>query len=94
MIRRPRTCYTERQRSLIWDHWQKGDSLQQIAQPFDRGVGAPAPHLQVLRIDRAQLAAVAALRHVAEHDAADRLGMDAGADHGDRLRREQHAKAV
>jgi IS30 family transposase len=36
MKRRPRIYYTESQRSLMWDHWQKGDSLQQIAQLFDR----------------------------------------------------------
>ena len=36
MNRRPRIYYTESQRSLMWDRWQKGDSLQQIAQLFDR----------------------------------------------------------
>ena len=33
---RTRTYYTEAQKSLMWDRWQKGDSLQQIAQLFDR----------------------------------------------------------
>jgi transposase, IS30 family len=33
---RTRTYYTEEQKSLMWDRWQKGDSLQQIAQLFDR----------------------------------------------------------
>ena len=28
--------YTETQKALMWDRWQKGDSLQQIAQLFDR----------------------------------------------------------
>lgn len=36
MKQRPRIYYTETQRALMWDHWQKGDSLQQIAQLFDR----------------------------------------------------------
>jgi len=36
MKQRPRIYYTESQRSLMWDHWQEGDSLQQIAQLFDR----------------------------------------------------------
>jgi IS30 family transposase len=36
MKQRPRIYYTESQRSLMWDHWQKGDSLQHIAQLFDR----------------------------------------------------------
>jgi transposase, IS30 family len=36
MKRRPRINYTESQKALMWDRWQKGDSLQQIAQLFDR----------------------------------------------------------
>jgi len=33
---RPRTYYTESQKALMWERWQKGESLQQIAQLFDR----------------------------------------------------------
>jgi IS30 family transposase len=33
---RPRIYYTESQKALMWERWQKGDSLQQIAQLFDR----------------------------------------------------------
>jgi IS30 family transposase len=33
---RPRIYYTECQKALMWERWQKGDSLQQIAQLFDR----------------------------------------------------------
>jgi IS30 family transposase len=33
---RPRIHYTESQRALMWERWQKGESLQQIAQLFDR----------------------------------------------------------
>jgi hypothetical protein len=36
MIRRPRIYYPESQRALMWERWQEGDSLQQIAQLFDR----------------------------------------------------------
>ena len=36
MKRRPRIYYTESQKALMWDRWQKGDSLHQIAQLFDR----------------------------------------------------------
>ena len=36
MKQRPRIYYTESQKKLMWDHWQKGDSLQHIAQIFDR----------------------------------------------------------
>ena len=33
---RTRTYYTDAQKALMWERWQKGDSLQQIAQLFDR----------------------------------------------------------
>ena len=36
MKQRPRIYYTESQKALMWEHWQKGESLQQIAQLFDR----------------------------------------------------------
>jgi IS30 family transposase len=36
MKQRPRIYYTENQKALMWDRWQKGDSLHQIAQLFDR----------------------------------------------------------
>lgn len=37
MKQRPRIYYTEAQKALMWDRWQKGDSLQTIAQLFERG---------------------------------------------------------
>src|SRR6266851_400799 len=33
---RPRIHYTEGQKALMWERWQNGASLQQIAQLFDR----------------------------------------------------------
>jgi IS30 family transposase len=36
MKQRPRIYYTECQKALMWERWQKGESLQQIAQLFDR----------------------------------------------------------
>ncbi len=36
MKQRPRIYYTETQRALMWERWKKGESLQQIAQLFDR----------------------------------------------------------
>ena len=33
---RPRIHYTESQKALMWERWQKGESLQKIAQLFDR----------------------------------------------------------
>ena len=36
MGHRPRIYYSESQKALMWERWQKGDSLQQIAQLFDR----------------------------------------------------------
>lgn len=34
---RARIYYSESQKALMWERWRKGDSLQQIAQLFDRG---------------------------------------------------------
>ena len=36
MKQRPRIYYTEEQKALMWDRWQRGDSLAQIARLFDR----------------------------------------------------------
>ena len=36
MKQRPRIHYTESQKALMWERWQKGESLHQIAQLFDR----------------------------------------------------------
>ncbi len=36
MKRRPRIYYTESQKALMWDRWQKGESLHSIARLFDR----------------------------------------------------------
>ena len=39
---RPRIYYTEADKALMWDRWQKGDSLEKIAQLFDRSHGSVA----------------------------------------------------
>lgn len=44
MKQRPLIYYTATQKALMWDRWQKGESLQQIAQLFDRN------HSSVYRI--------------------------------------------
>lgn len=36
MKRRPRIYYTEEQKALMWDRWKQGESLESIAQLFDR----------------------------------------------------------
>jgi len=36
MGRRTRIIYTDSQKAIMWDRWRKGESLQQIAQLFDR----------------------------------------------------------
>jgi len=36
MKQRPRIHYTESQKALMWERWQKGDTLHRIAQLFDR----------------------------------------------------------
>ena len=37
MKQRPRIYYTEEQKTLMWDRWQRGESLHAIARLFDRG---------------------------------------------------------
>jgi len=37
MKRRARICYSEAQNAMMWDRWQRGESLHDIAQLFDRG---------------------------------------------------------
>ena len=37
MKQRTRIYYTDSQKALMWDRWQQGESLHQIAQSFDRG---------------------------------------------------------
>ena len=37
MKQRSRIYYTEAQRALMWDRWQKGESMASIARLFDRG---------------------------------------------------------
>lgn len=36
MKQRSRIYYTESQKALMWEHWNKGESLHQIPQLFDR----------------------------------------------------------
>jgi IS30 family transposase len=36
MSRRPKRYYSEAQRALMWERWQRGESLHKIAQLFDR----------------------------------------------------------
>ena len=36
MKQRPRIYYSENQKALMWERWRKGDTLQQIAQLFNR----------------------------------------------------------
>ena len=37
MKQRPRIYYSDTQKALMWDRWEKGDSLNDIARLFDRG---------------------------------------------------------
>ena len=45
MPQRSRIHYTESQKALMWERWQKGESLQQIAQLFDRNHSSIQPIL-------------------------------------------------
>ncbi len=40
MKQRPRIYYTETDKALMWDRWQKGESLNSIARHFDRSHSA------------------------------------------------------
>lgn len=40
MKQRPRIYYTETQKALMWERWRKGESLQRIAELFDRNHSA------------------------------------------------------
>ena len=42
MRQRPRIYYTDAHKALMWERWQKGDSLHDIARLFDRGHSAIA----------------------------------------------------
>lgn len=44
MKRKPRIYYSDNQKALMWERWRQGDSLQKIAQLFDRN------HSSVMRI--------------------------------------------
>ena len=39
---RQRIHYTEADKNMMWDRWRKGDSLESIAQLFDRTHGSVA----------------------------------------------------
>ena len=45
MKQRPRIHYTESQKAPMWERWQKGEPLQQIAQLFDRNHSSIQPIL-------------------------------------------------
>ena len=40
MKRKERIYYSDKQKALMWDRWQRGDSLHEIARLFDRGHSA------------------------------------------------------
>jgi IS30 family transposase len=46
MARKPRINYTETDKALMWDRWQKGEALESIAQLFDRSHGSVAAILR------------------------------------------------
>ncbi len=68
MKRRRRICYTEEQKALMWDRWQKGDSLHDIARLFDRhhtsvrGIIARSGGIRPARRRRSRLALTLAER--------------------------------
>jgi IS30 family transposase len=68
MKQRRRIYYTESQKALMWEQWRKGESLQHIAQLFDRnhssveGILAETGGIQPVPRHRSQLALTLAER--------------------------------
>lgn len=68
MKQRRRIYYSESQKALMWEQWRKGESLQHIAQLFDRnhaaveGILAQTGGIQPLPRHRSQLALTLAER--------------------------------
>ena len=81
MKRKARIYYTDKQKALMWDRWQKGDSMHEIARLFDRS------HSSIQRIltdnggvrprqrKRSSLALTLAEREVISRGLAARLSM-------------------
>ncbi|MHA3914410.1 helix-turn-helix domain-containing protein [Halovulum sp. GXIMD14793] len=42
---RTRTFYTDKQKSEMWDRWQRGESMSSIGRHFDRASSSIFPHL-------------------------------------------------
>ncbi|MFL9862503.1 IS30 family transposase, partial [Paraburkholderia madseniana] len=68
MKQRRRIYYTESQKAVMWERWRKGESLQQIAQMFDRnhssvqGILAETGGIQPAQRHRSRLALTLAER--------------------------------
>jgi hypothetical protein len=68
MKHRPRIYYTETDKALMWDRWQKGESLSSIARLFDRhhsavqGVLARTGGIRLAERNRSRLALTLAER--------------------------------
>ena len=60
---RKRIYYTEADKSLMWDRWQKGNSLHEIARLFDR----PHSSVRVVRYARSHCDWVVHPRRSAEN---------------------------
>jgi transposase, IS30 family len=42
---RQRTFYSDKQKSEMWDRWQRGESMSSIGRRFDRASSSIFPHL-------------------------------------------------
>ena len=79
MKQRPRIYYTESQKAIMWERWRQGESLQHIAQLFDRnhssiqGILAESGGIQPVPRRRSRLALTLAEREeISRSVAADR----------------------
>ena len=46
MKRRPRIVYTDSQKALMWDRWQKGESMREIASQLGRSPSTVSREIQ------------------------------------------------
>ncbi len=83
MKQRPRIRYTDAQKALMWDRWQKGDSLHDIAKLFDRwhsavaGILAKTGGIRPRERKRSPLALTLAEREVISRGLAKQLSVRA-----------------
>jgi len=69
MSRKPRIHYTETDKAVMWNRWQKGDSLEKIAQLFGRTHGSVSAQIneKFIRINELILFYINDICHLQAH---------------------------